>query len=70
MAWNTTPEVAMARDLAKKLGVDQVMIVTINYDREQMGLITYGKTRELCAHAKTLGDAAYGAVREAFAATA
>ena len=70
MAWNPSPEVALARDVAAKLGVDQVMIVTVNYRTDQMGLITYGKTRALCDHAKTLGDAAYHAAREAFAETA
>jgi hypothetical protein len=64
MAWNPSPEVALARDVAAKLDVDQVMIVTINYAKEQMGLVTYGKTKLLCADAKRLGDAAYEAVRD------
>lgn len=68
MAWNPSPEVALARDLAAKLGVDQVMILTIDYSKDQIGLITYGKTKELCRNAKTLGDAAYDSVREVLAA--
>ena len=66
MAWNPSPEVALARDLAAKLDADQVMIITINYAKEQMGLITYGKTKKLCAEAKQLGDAAYEAARDRF----
>jgi hypothetical protein len=67
MAWNPSPEVALARDLAAKLGVDQVMIVTMNYAKEEMGLITYGRTRALCDTAKELGDKAYAAVRTHYA---
>lgn len=67
MAWNPSPEVALARDVAKKLGVDQVMIVTISYSKEQLGLITYGKTKALCADAKNLGNDAYQAVRQSIA---
>lgn len=66
MAWNPSPEVAVARDAAAKLGnADQVMIVTINYANNQIGVTTYGKTKALCSSAKKLGDAAYKAVYQA-----
>lgn len=65
MAWNPSPEVAVARDAARKLGVDQVMVVTIDYSKNQIGSITYGANKKLCAHAAQLGKAAYRAVFKA-----
>jgi hypothetical protein len=64
MAWNPSPEVALARDLAAKLGADEVVIVYVNFSKEQMGSITYGKTQAMCGHAKKLGDVAYDAVHK------
>lgn len=62
MAWNPSPEVALARDLAPKLNADEVVIVHLNFAQDQIGLVTYGTTRQMCAHAKVIGDAAYSAV--------
>lgn len=64
MAWNPSPEVAVARDAAKKLGVDQVVMIVVSHSKDQMGYITYGATKKLCDHAKGLGEAAYEAVRK------
>jgi len=66
MAWNPSPEVQVARDAAAKLGdADQVIIITINYAKNQLGAVTYGKTKQLCSGAKLLGLRAYEAVYEA-----
>lgn len=62
MAWNPSPEVALARDLAPKLNADEVIILHLNFSKDQLGIVTYGKTLPMCAHAKTIGDAAYRAV--------
>lgn len=67
MAWNPSPEVAAARDIAAKLDADQVIVVYINRRTKKMGSITYGRTRALCDATKPLGDAAYQAVRDALA---
>lgn len=66
MAWNPSPEVAVARDAAAKLGdADQVIVVWLNHRTSVMGMASYGKTKALCNKAGKLGDAAYEAVREA-----
>ena len=65
MAWNPSPEVAVARDAAKALGVDQIVLVTVNYAKNELGTITYGANKKLCQHAAQLGKAAYRAVFKA-----
>jgi hypothetical protein len=71
MAWNPSPEVQVARDAAAKLGplarstVNQVVIIYTT-DDGRLGSITYGKTRELCAQAKLLGDKLYERTMEHF----
>ena len=63
MAWNPCPEVAAARDYGTKFGKHMVIILAINTEAEggQQGvqIVTYGKTKQLCDVAKTLGDAAH-----------
>jgi hypothetical protein len=60
--WNPSPEVAAARDFAKKFGHERVVIVHVNHATGKMGYVTYGLTRELCNDTKRLGEAAYNAV--------
>jgi len=60
MAWNPTPEVALARECAKKLGANRTIILYTTA-QGQLGYASYGKTRALCASAKRLADAAYDA---------
>ena len=56
MAWNPSKEVAVARDAAKALDDAPMCIVFwVNKDA-QLGMATYGKTRELCKQAKIIGD--------------
>lgn len=63
MAWNPTPEVAVARDAARKLGqADQSIVIWINRETGKLGMASYGETKDLCDQAKLLGDAAYDAV--------
>jgi hypothetical protein len=64
MAWNPSPEVQVARDAAAKLGelaksdAIQVAIIYVTADG-RLGTVTYGKTKELCAETKKLGDKLY-----------
>lgn len=68
MAWNPSPEVAVARDAAKKLGDEQVIILRINRTKGTVGFVSYGETRALCDDAKLLGEVAYQAMYDELAA--
>jgi hypothetical protein len=60
MAWTPSPEVAVARDAAKKLGNASMCIVLwIDEQGEHVGCASYGKTQTLCREAKGIGDAVY-----------
>lgn len=61
MAWNPSPEVADCREIARKWGKEQVIIIAID-EGGQMTLATFGKTRELCACASEIGDVAFDAI--------
>jgi len=61
MAWNPSPKVADCREIARKWGVEQVIIFGINKDGG-MAMATYGSTLTLCACSKKLGDVAYDAM--------
>lgn len=66
MAWNPSPEVAIARDAAKRLGdADQCIVIYLNWERGMIGMATYGKTPSLCREAKSLGDVAFVAINNA-----
>ena len=62
MAWNPSPKVAAARDIGKKFGFDQVIILGINNDKDQMEAISYGSTKSSCGQAKGYANVAYDAV--------
>ena len=55
MAWNPTPEVAVARDAARRLKAKQAVIVYIRADGA-FGMASYGETKALCEQAGKLGD--------------
>ena len=57
MAWNPHPDVALARDIGKKTDQDIVIIFQIKGDLIKCA--SYGKTKELCAHAKRIADDLY-----------
>ena len=56
MAWNPSPEVAVARDAAKKLGDASMCIVLWVASDEKVGMASYGKTKALCDAAKRIAD--------------
>ena len=64
MAWNPSPEVQVARDVAIKIGsisntkVRQVVIIYIT-ESDQLGTISYGEDVRECADAKKLSDKLY-----------
>jgi hypothetical protein len=64
VAWNPSPEVAVARDAADRLakcagvGVRQVVILYVT-DDGRLGLSTYGRTKQLCGVAGHVGDKLY-----------
>lgn len=62
MAWNPSPKVAAARDIGKTFGKHQVVVLMIDLEEGSMEVATYGKTRELCAEARKIGDVAFDAV--------
>lgn len=66
MAWNPSPKVADCRDIARKWGHRQVIVIALNADSGKIEMVTYGETKELCGDAKRLGDAAYNAVISAY----
>lgn len=61
MAWNPSPEVAVARDAAKKLSASRCVVVWIDDDTGKLGMASYGTTKALCAEAGRLGDCLFDA---------
>ena len=66
MAWNPSPKVAAAREVARKLGHEQVIVVALSPSTGKLETVTYGETKRLCDEAKRLGDAAHEAVLAAY----
>jgi hypothetical protein len=66
MAWNPSPEVAIARDVAAKFKADRVVILYTLPDG-RFGYASYGQTKELCADARKLGDKLFERAESHFA---
>jgi hypothetical protein len=64
MSWNPSSEVAVARNAAKALGADQVVIIYTLLGKGQLGMASFGKTKRLCDSAGRLGDSLYEAAME------
>lgn len=61
MAWNPSPEVAVARDAAKQLDAQMCLVFWVPRNqmtgcKPQLGFATFGETSALCKLAKELGD--------------
>jgi hypothetical protein len=56
MAWNPSPRVADCRDIARKWGMNQTVIVGINTETGKYEIASYGATPALCADAKRLNE--------------
>lgn len=48
MAWNPSPEVQDCRDIAKRRGYAQVIVIGIKPDDGTFAITSYGETRRLC----------------------
>ena len=55
MAWNPSPEVAVARDAAKKLGAE-VGVVVIYLGLQTVGMASYGVNAAVCTEMGLLGE--------------
>jgi len=66
MAWNPHPKVADCREIARKWGKRQVIIVGIDEIAGTLEVATYGNSRTQCADARHLGDIAYEAIARAW----
>ncbi len=62
MAWNPSPQVADCREIARKWGGQEQVIIIALDGNGQMRMATYGKDRQLCTVAHTLGDVAFDAI--------
>ena len=66
MAWNPSPEVAVARDAARKLNATTgCLIIYINQDGS-FGMASYGHTRQMCSKMGKLGDHLFDQTRKYF----
>lgn len=63
MAWNPSPEVAAARDFAKKF--DKRRVIILYESHGQFGYTSYGETLPLCASAERIGDRLWDSFRKA-----
>lgn len=63
MAWNPEPKVADCREIARKWGnKDQVIILAVDRKANTLEYASFGATKELCGQAKRLADRAFEAV--------
>ena len=71
MAWNPSPEVAVAREASTRLSsilkteVDQIIIV-FKTKNDQVGYASYGKTKALCDVAGVLADQLFDEAKSFF----
>jgi hypothetical protein len=55
VAWNPSPKVAAARDVAEKFGFAKAIVVLVNDHTGKFEVVSYGKTARSCDQAKQLG---------------
>jgi len=66
MAWNPSPKVADCREIARKWGFNKVIIIALENEKGQGTVVSYGKTKEMCADASRLAGVAYEAIWHAY----
>lgn len=64
MAWNPSPKVADCREIARKWNKQQVIIIAIDTHADTIEYASYGETKQLCAEAKNIADAAFIAAQQ------
>lgn len=62
MAWNPSPEVAVARDFGKKFNYDKVIIIGVNEPDGKFQVVSYGETKQKCAETKKTADQVYNLI--------
>jgi len=66
MAWDSSPKVKLAREIAKKYDQDQIIILMINEGLDRIEYISYGKTKRLCDEAKSFAEKTIDAITECY----
>lgn len=66
MAWNPSPEVAVARDAAKKLDADRCIVIYTRKSDGRFAMATFGETKALCTETKNMGDTAFDAIAKEY----
>lgn len=66
MAWNPSPEVAVARDAARALKADRTIVFFTRPDGK-FGFASYGETKQKCAAMGRVGDALWEQFSQALA---
>ncbi len=56
MAWNPSPKVADLREISRKWGYDQVVVLAVNTKNGTFETVSYGETRALCDAAKKINE--------------
>lgn len=56
MAWNPSPKVADLRELSRKWGYAQIVVLAVNPREGTFETVSYGMTPELCGSAKRIMD--------------
>jgi hypothetical protein len=64
MAWNPTPEVAAVRDAAQKLKSPFAVLIWLDATGKQIGVASYGQTKELCVKAGEFGEYLFKAAQQ------
>ncbi len=64
MAWNPEPRVADCRDIARKWGGKQQVIIIALDNQGRMDMATYGETKQLCTVAWKLGQVAFKSIED------
>ena len=63
MAWNPT-QVADCREIARKWGYDQIIVLAINSKTGTFETVSYGETRALCDAARSINDQIHNKVAD------
>lgn len=64
MAWNPSPRVAAAREIARRFGSTHVVVLMLNEDEGTIQYATYGTDAGRCSEAKVFGDVAFEALNQ------
>lgn len=68
MAFNPSPKVRAAADVARKFEKDQVVIIMVDHSNNTLEYASYGKTGRLCNEARKLADSLYKSAMNYFQA--